>query len=252
MGIPSAPDCDAPPLADATAPSPPTRWIDLRAALADSRSVGLGLVPLGLAFGAYITHAGLAWWWAGVFTTVIFAGSFEFLLVGLVTALTPVAAIALTAFLVNVRHVFYALSFPLHRVPGRVGKAYSTFAMIDEAYALTTTEQARSWSGRRILWLQGLMQAYWVGSAVVGALLGSLIPRQVTGLDFALTALFAVLALDAVRERKDDLPTPALALLCALAARLIFPGQLLLTAFTLFTAGLLARHLVKTRRPTDA
>ncbi|MFE0459652.1 AzlC family ABC transporter permease [Kitasatospora sp. NPDC058965] len=252
MAIPSAAESGAPPTAPADRPAPPRRAADLRAALHDSRTVGLGLVPLGLAFGAYVTHAGLAWWWAGVFTTVIYAGSFEFLLVGLVTAATPVAAVAVTAFLVNVRHVFYALSFPLHRVRGRAGKAYSTFAMIDEAYALTTTAQARDWSGRRILWLQGLMQSYWVGSAVVGALLGSLIPRRVTGLDFALTALFAVLALDAVRERKDDLPTPALALLCALAARLVLPGQLLLTAFTLFTAGLLARHLVRTRRPNDA
>lgn len=35
---------------------------------------------------------------ATVFTTVIYAGSFEFLLVGLVTALAPLATIAVTAF----------------------------------------------------------------------------------------------------------------------------------------------------------
>ncbi|MER5753265.1 AzlC family ABC transporter permease [Streptomyces sp. NPDC002088] len=210
--------------------------------------MGLGLLPLGLAFGVFITHAGLPWWCASLFTAVIYAGSFEFLLVGLALAAAPLATVALTAFLVNVRHVFYALSFPLQRVHGRLARTYSTFALTDEAYALTTGEQARSWSGARILWLQAFMQLYWVGGATTGALLGSLIPDRVTGLDFAMTALFAVLVLDAVAERRGDLPTPVLALLSALAARLVFPGQMLLAAFTLFTAALLAQHLATSKR----
>jgi 4-azaleucine resistance transporter AzlC len=205
--------------------------------------VGLGLVPLGLAFGLLVTQSGLHWWWATVFTTVIYAGSFEFLMIGLVIAVAPLATVALTAFLVNIRHLFYALSFPLHRLKGRLARGYSTFALTDEAYALTTGERARSWSGRRILWLQLFMHLYWAGGATAGALLGSLLPNGVTGLDFALTALFAVLALDALRDRRGDLPTPVLALLAALAARLVLPGQMLLAAFVLFTAGLLARYV---------
>ncbi len=212
----------------------------------------MALLPLGLAFGVFVAHSGLAWWWASVFTTVIYAGSFEFLLVGMVSVLAPLATVATTAFLVNVRHVFYALSFPLERVQGRLAKTYSTFALTDEAYALAVTEQARSWSSGRIVWLQAFMHLYWVGGGTAGALLGSLIPGSVTGLDFALPALFAVLAIEALRDRRGDLPTPALALLSALAARLLFPGQMLLVAFTLFTAGLLARRFAVRKRPIDA
>jgi 4-azaleucine resistance transporter AzlC len=222
------------------------------AALKDSASVGLGLVPLGLAFGAFITHVGLPWWCASLFTAVIYAGSFEFLLVGLAVAVAPLTTVALTALLVNVRHVFYALSFPLHRVNGRLAKTYSTFALTDEAYALTTGEQARTWSSARILWLQALMHLYWVGGATTGALLGALIPGSVTGLDFAMTALFTVLALDAIRERRGDLPTPVLAFLSALAARLAVPGQMLPVAFALFTAALLTQRLVTSKRLSHA
>ncbi|MGW2741247.1 hypothetical protein [Streptomyces sp. NPDC001450] len=64
--------------------------------------------------------------------------------------------------------------------------------------------------------------------------------------------LFTVLALDAVRDRRGDLSTPLLALLSALAARLLFPGQPLPVAFALFTAGLLARHLTTRRKPSHA
>ncbi|MFE7112012.1 AzlC family ABC transporter permease [Streptomyces sp. NPDC057575] len=234
------------------APAPPRVPSQARAALRDSASVGLGFVPLGLAFGALVTQSGLDWWWAGLSAALIYGGSFEFLLIGMVTAAAPLTAIAGTAFMVNVRHVFYALSFPLHRVTGRLGKAYGTFALSDEAYALTAGGEARSWSGRSILWLQFFLHLYWAGSATAGALLGSLIPDSVTGLDFALTALFTVLALESLKDLRGDLPTPALALFSAVAARLLFPGQLLLAAFALFTAGLLARHLITDRRPSRA
>ena len=227
-------------------PTPPAS--EAAAAFRDSAPVGLGFVPIGLAFGVFITHSGLPWWCAPLFTAVIYAGSFEFLLVGLVATVAPLATVASTAFLVNVRHVFYALSFPLDRLRGPLARSYGTFAMTDEAYALTTGEQAQGWSGQRILWLQLFMQLAWVGSATLGALAGSLIPDSVTGLDFAMTALFTVLALEALRERRGDLATPALALLSATAARVLFPGQLLPTAFALFTAGLLAHRWAVRRR----
>jgi branched chain amino acid efflux pump len=211
------------------------------AALQVSGSVGLAVFPIGIAFGMLVTHSGLAWWWASVFSSLIFAGSLEFLLIGLTVAAVPLAQIALTALLVNSRHVFYALSFPLHRVPGKAGRIYSTFALTDEAYALTASQTARSWPGRRILWLQAFIHAYWVIGATAGAALGTVIPAHITGLNFAMTALFTVLALDAFRARRD-IPTPVLAACCALVARFIVPGQMLLAAFALFAAGLLARH----------
>ncbi len=60
------------------------------------------------------------------------------------------------------------------------------------AHSLTSTEQSRSWSGPRILWLQFFLHRYWAGSAAAGALLGSLVTAAVT---WALRALpFAALA----------------------------------------------------------
>ena len=186
---------------------------EVRAALKTSGSVGLAIFPIGIAFGLLVVHSGLAWWWASVFSSVIFAGSLEFLLIGLTVAAAPLAQIALTAFLVNSRHVFYTLSFPLHQVTGAAGKAYSTFALTDEAYALTTSDTARSWPSRRILWIQASMHAYWVTGATAGAALGAVIPAHIAGLDFAMTALFAVLAIDAFRARRD-IPTPIVAVAC--------------------------------------
>jgi 4-azaleucine resistance transporter AzlC len=213
----------------------------LRRALRDSGAVGLACVPMGLAFGVLVSHSGLAWWWATVFATVIFAGSLEFLVLGLVTALAPLAQIGLAAFLVNVRHVFYALSFPLHRVDGRLAKAYSTFALTDEAYALTVRPAAVEWDKARILWLQAFIQVYWVSSVTLGAMAGTLVPGGLVGLDFAVTALFLVLGIDALRARRD-IPTPLVAVACALVARFTAGDRMLVVAMCLFTAYLLFRY----------
>lgn len=219
--------------------------LSFAAAVSDTASVGLSLFPLGISFGMLVAHTGLDWWWATVFTAVVYAGSLEFLLLGLVASVTPLGQIAVTALLVNLRHVFYALSFPLSRVRPR-GRLYATFALTDEAYALTAGSGARSWSGSRILWMQVLLQAYWVTGATAGALAGALLPFDLHGLDFALTALFVVLTIDAWRARRD-LPSPLLAAASFAVAVLLAPGQALPVAMGLFTAGLLVRYALRDR-----
>ncbi|WP_197322153.1 AzlC family ABC transporter permease [Saccharomonospora sp. NB11] len=219
------------------------------AAFRDSAAVGLGYLPLGIALGVLAMQSGLAWWWAVLSPALVYAGSFEILLIGLVVSAAPLTLVAGTAFIINTRHAFYALSFPLHRVPGRLAKLYSTFTLSDEAYALASSEKARDWSGKRILWLQFFLHVYWVVGASIGALLGRTpVFDSVVGLDFALTALFTVLALDALRTLHGDLVTPILAVASAIVARLLFPDQLLLAAVSLLTVGLLAQHVTTSRR----
>ncbi|GAA0465691.1 hypothetical protein GCM10010361_32220 [Streptomyces olivaceiscleroticus] len=103
---------------------------------------------------------------------MLHGGSFEFLLIGMVPAVAPLASIAVAAFLVQARHVFHTLSFPLHRVRGRLAKTYSTFALTDEAYALTATEQARGWSSPRLVWLQFFLHL-WRRNALLSILAGT-------------------------------------------------------------------------------
>ncbi|HEX7826393.1 MAG TPA: AzlC family ABC transporter permease [Mycobacterium sp.] len=202
--------------------------------------VGLGLFSLGLAFGLVVVHAGLDWWWATVFTAVVYAGSLEFLLVGLATAAAPLLVVASTTLIVNLRHVFYALSFPLNRVDGVLAKVYSTYALTDEAYAVTSAEP-RDWTSRRILLVQVIFQVAWVSGATIGALAGSALPiERVQGVDFALTALFVVLAIDAYRVRPEPL-LAAGAAGCAVAAWFVVPEQMLVWAFVGYTALLIGR-----------
>ncbi|MFE7223863.1 AzlC family ABC transporter permease [Nocardioides sp. NPDC057577] len=207
----------------------------------------VAVVPLGLALGVLVVQSGLAWWWAPVLGAVVFAGSMEFLLVGLLAAAAPLAQIAVSTLLVNFRHVFYAISFPMHRVRGRGWRAYSTFALTDEAYALTATPEAAGWSRTRIVGIQAFFHLAWVLCVAVGAGLGSLIPPQVVGLDFAVTALFVVLGLEAYKVRRS-VPVSALALGCAIVAALISRDNMLLIAMGMFCAALVCSYVLAVRR----
>jgi 4-azaleucine resistance transporter AzlC len=214
--------------------------------------VALGLFPLGIGFGVLVVHAGLPWWWAPLSTALIYAGSLEFLLIPMALTATPLLAVAATALVVNSRHVCYALSFPLHRVRGRLARTYATFGLTDEAYALTAGPQAQTWTTKRILVLQLLLQSFWVAGATVGALAGTRLPLdRLQGLDFALTALFVVLAIEALRATRD-LRTAGLATLCAIAAQAVFPELMLLAALSVFTGLLVARSTFASREPADA
>lgn len=194
-----------------------------------------------------LTQSGLSWWWAPAFSMMIYAGSLEFLAIGMLLAVTPLAHVAFTAFMVNFRHAFYALSFPLHRVRGPLAKTYSMYALTDESYAVASTRPVTELTGGRILGIQAFCQVYWVGGGIVGALASLAIPGRIDGLDFALTTLFAVLAIDAFRVRRD-VPTPVLALVCAIGAMWLAPGAFLIAAMGAFTALLLARYYVRRTR----
>lgn len=221
---------------------------DLRDAVRDVGPVAAGMFLLGTSFGLLVVGSGLAWWWAPIFSGVVFAGSAEFLLVALAVVGTPLATVAVTTLLVNGRHAFYGLSFPLHRIRGRAARGYAVFALIDEAYALAVTRP--DLGGRRIVAGQVIMHASWVGGGLAGALAGARFALHVPALEFVFTALFVVLATEAVRAGREA-TGPVLAVACALVARLVAPGEMLLVAMALFVGVLLVRYRVTTRREPE-
>jgi 4-azaleucine resistance transporter AzlC len=206
--------------------------------------VWLGLLALGLGFGVLTRTTGFDWWVAPVMSAVIFAGSAEFILVGLFAVATPLAVIAATAALVNSRHLFYGLSFPIHKLRGRGAKTYGVYALVDEAYVMATSPAGGAWSGRQLLWTQAGLHVSWVLGALTGSLAGPTLLSGLSGLDFVLTALFLILAVDAV-DASRDAATATIAVVAGVIAHLIAPEAMLIVAISLFTVGILLRYAAK-------
>lgn len=213
-------------------------------AVKDTLAVGAGYLPLGAAFGLLLSSSGLAWWWAPVFSVLIYAGSMEFLAIGLVTGGAGLLQVATTTFFVNFRHVFYGLSFPLRKVRSAVGRLYGVHALTDEAYALLATRPHHTLTGTRVLATQVLCHLYWITGSTTGALLGSGLELDADGLGFTLTALFVVLTIDAYRVA-PDLPTLLVALACAGLGLVASGDGMLVVALLAFVAVLVVRFRVR-------
>lgn len=216
----------------------------------DSLGVGLGIFPLGLALGVLVVQAGLPWWLAPALSIGVFAGSVELLLVSLIATATPLVTIAVTVFAVNFRHIFYGLSFPLHAVRPGLPRAYSTYALIDEAYATYVLTPADKLSSTRMVTGQLFMQGYWVSGGLLGVWLASVLPEPIEGFEFALVALFIVMALDAARSRRE-IPSVVLAGVAVAVAMIAFPGAEVLAALILYTLLLVSRFFLERARRTE-
>lgn len=225
-------------------PAKPTRY-EIIEGLRITAPVAAGYIPLGLAYGVLVIQLGLPWWLAPALSLSAYSGSAELLVVTLAAQNTPLAVIAVTMLLVNFRLLFFAFSFPLHVIEGRFARLFSMYALVDEAYALTAA-RPNGWTKPRLLAMQVLFNLTWVTSALVGVFAGSLIPTQIEGLDFALTALFITLTLDAAHTRRA-LPSVLLAGASFAVAMVVAPTQRLLVALLLFVACLVGRHILHRR-----
>ena len=182
----------------------------LKIALKTTIPVFLGYISCGIAFGLVTVNAGYPWWLAPAMGILIFAGAGQFLAIPLFAAGTPVLVILATELLLNIRHIVYGLPLINRFKDCRRTKPYLIYALTDETFSiLTTTQVPPDVPAEDYYFMVSLLdQTYWVGGSLIGGLAGAMIRFDMTGVDFALTALFAVLTIDQiqkfVQERKGS------------------------------------------------
>lgn len=157
-----------------------------------------GFLFLGIAYGIYAGAAGFAPIYPILMSLFIFAGSMEFVAVGLLLqSFNPLNALALTL-MINARHLFYGISMlEKYRVPG-AKRYYLIFGMCDESFSINcaTTAPVGVDSGWFMFFVTLLNHLYWVAGATIGSLFGTLVHFNTAGLDFVMTALFVVIFLE--------------------------------------------------------
>lgn len=167
-----------------------------------------GYITLGIAFGLVLTDANYPWWLSPIMSVFMYAGAAQFIAIGLLAAGTPLTAILITEALVNIRHIVYGLSLITKYRDSASWKPYLIFGLTDETYSLLTTVDIPEGSTPATFYglVTLLDHCYWVTGSIIGALIGNFIPFDLTGVDFALTALFAVLTVEQLLKTKDIVP----------------------------------------------
>ncbi len=191
-----------------------------------------GYVAIGIPFGLMLVKAGYPWWLSPIMSVVMYAGAGQYIAIGLFAAGAPLPAMAVTMLMVNIRHIVYGLSLIQQFKTVGKWKPYLVFSLTDETYALLTGVKVPEGldPGRFYGSIALMDQLYWIVGSVIGALAGTLIPFSFKGVDFALTALFAVLLIDQIRRTRDAIPA-VIGAACALVALVVVgPGRMLLAA----------------------
>ena len=199
----------------------------------------LGYLFLGLAFGLLLQEAGYSFWWALLSSGIVYAGSIQFVLVEFLSGGTGLLTVAVMTLLINSRHAFYGLSF-VEKFRKMKTYPYMIFSLTDETYSLLCSLKVpEGIDEKKAMFLIALFdQFYWVAGSVLGAALGQVLPFDMTGIDFAMTALFVTIFMDQWREAKSHLP--AIVGLCSAAVcLLIFGGSNFILPSLIITVGIL-------------
>ena len=183
----------------------------------------LGVAPFGMIYGALAIGAGLPRGAAQAMSSIVFAGSLQFVATQLFATGAPGLVLLLTTFIVNLRHMLYSASLApyLHKLPAR-WKWLLAYLLTDEAYAPTIlhyrqgeqnhgdsapegpcgtegteTPDKRHW----FLLGAGLaLWSVWQVSTAVGIFLGAQVPPS-WALDFTLALTFIALLVPVLTDR---------------------------------------------------
>lgn len=175
-------------------------WRALLAAFPYTTPILAGFAFLGFAYGVYMNVMGFPFYYPFLLALVIFGGSLEFVAVSLLLAPFAPLATFLLALLIQARHLFYGLSL-LDTYRGLGWKRFFLiYGLCDETFSIVFTAKRRLPKdvdrGWFMLWITWLNEGYWVLSALLGGLVGGMLPFDTTGLGFVMTAMFVVIFLE--------------------------------------------------------
>lgn len=174
----------------------------------------LPYIFVGLASGILLIKAGYSPIWAFLSASLIYAGSMQIVMVALMTSNTPLYMIAITALFINGRHIFYGISFINEfRNIGRQSKSYWKYpymalTMTDETYGVLCSLKCPIDLDRRKVIFNILLLSHilWIASCTLGAIIGSAIHVNMTGIEFSAAAFFAAVVVNQWRECKSYIP----------------------------------------------
>jgi 4-azaleucine resistance transporter AzlC len=201
----------------------------------------IGVFPFGMIYGALALDAGLSKGASQMMSSIVFAGSAQFVTAQLVSDAAPGLVIILTIAVVNLRHMLYSASLaPYLKNLSLKWKVLLSYLLTDEAYAPSILDYERTGIKPASHWFllgAGLaLWSVWQVSTALGIFLGTAIPAS-WPLDFALPLTFIAMVVPALKNRPMIAAAVSAGLVALLANGLPFKLGLILAALTGIVVG---------------
>jgi 4-azaleucine resistance transporter AzlC len=201
----------------------------------------IGVFPFGMIYGALALGAGLSKSASQMMSSIIFAGSAQFVTAQLVSDAAPALVIIVTVAVVNLRHMLYSASLApyLKDLPLK-WKAILSYLLTDECYAPSILEYEKTgikpFSHWFVLGAGLALWSTWQISTAFGIFLGTAIPDS-WQLDFALPVTFIAMEVPALKNRPMVAAAVSAGVVALLAYGLPFKLGLILAALTGIVVG---------------
>lgn len=178
---------------------------NFRYAWTASLPVLFGYVTLGFAYGLYMHNLGFSFWYPLLMAMTIYGGSVEFFIANLLLQqFNPLNVLLITTVL-GFRQFFYGVAM-LSKYPQHGWRKWLLiFGLSDETFVLNYYTKIPAGYDSTVVrtWISVLDYFYWAFGALCGGCLGGVLNLQVKGLDFVMTALFLVLAVEQFLKEKN-------------------------------------------------
>jgi len=201
----------------------------------------IGVFPFGMIYGALALNAGLSASAAQSMSSIVFAGSAQFITTELVHQLTPGPVIVLTIAVVNLRHMLYSASLaPYLASLSTRWKVLLGYLLTDEAYAPTAIHYEKEgitpWGHWFLLGAGLALWTNWQISTALGIFLGTAIPES-WSLDFALPLTFIAMVVPVLKNRPAIAAAISAGVVALVAYSLPYKLGLILAALVGITVG---------------
>ncbi len=217
----------------------------LHAGLGAAWPICLGYIPIGLAFGVLAQKAGLSPSAVALMSVLVFAGSSQFIAVSMMANGAAPAAIIMTTFMVNLRHLLMSSSLSVFLKTVSIKKlSLFAYGVTDESFAVNHARfSSGDWGVDRALALNYFANLTWVISTVAGGFCGQFIPAGFLGIDYALIAMFICLLVFQLKGRLYVL-TAIFAGGLAVVLALLIPGNayIVLASIAAATLGVICKR----------
>lgn len=220
---------------------------DFIAGMRGALPILIGVIPFAMITGVAAISVGLTLFETMGMSVLVFAGASQLVVFQLMSAGSPWIIMVLTAWVVNLRFTMYSATLAPYLQKLSTGrKALLAYMLSDQAFGLsvshfiaTKEEIDHRWyyfGSALLIWVA------WQVSALIGALLGSLVPAS-WGFDFAFPLSFMALMFAALRDRPTVIAALAGGFIAVLAKGLPYNIGLVLATFLGIAAGYIAENL---------
>ncbi|RIY35011.1 AzlC family ABC transporter permease [Psittacicella gerlachiana] len=206
----------------------------------------IAFLAVGGSYGILAINASLPVWFVILSSIIVFSGSVQFTAIPLLASGASLSSLFITSFVISLRHVFYTIALMPTMSKNIFRRWFEAVTICDQSFALMSIEPEKV-REVNLLRTNLMLHFYWFLSTVLGVVLGKIIGNLVPHLEFALAALFVILAYEQFKKSRSYFGL-SIAIIAFIIAKLFAYNWLILASILFCAISILLRNFYESKK----